>query len=208
MASPSPAAKKALTDANLRWPGRNRASDGLLPSAEHHKQNPKSDHETGNAVDITLDVEHGVNCEKMAVDLITSGDKRIKYIIWNKRIWYPVNGKRPRGWSPYNGKNPHTKHIHISIKPEFRDDVSNWPWGPPPTDKPLDLPVLRLTFPIVKREAVKKLQERLKFHGAHINPDGMFGLLTRRAVVEFQRSKGIGDDGIVGPFTWKALLAN
>lgn len=37
--------------------------------------------------------------------------------------------------------------------------------------------------------------------------DGQFGPLTSAAVFEFQRCKGIGVDGIVGPQTWGALKA-
>lgn len=40
-----------------------------------------------------------------------------------------------------------------------------------------------------------------------IEPDGRFGSGTRRAVVAFQRSRGLAPDGIVGPDTWVALLA-
>ncbi|MDX2682699.1 peptidoglycan-binding protein [Streptomyces sp. NY05-11A] len=35
--------------------------------------------------------------------------------------------------------------------------------------------------------------------------DGMFGPLTRRAVMTMQKRSGLEDDGIVGPLTWKAL---
>ncbi|MGY6026954.1 peptidoglycan-binding protein [Streptomyces spinosirectus] len=35
--------------------------------------------------------------------------------------------------------------------------------------------------------------------------DGMFGPLTRGAVVRFQKRAGLVGDGIVGPHTWKAL---
>lgn len=47
---------------------------------------------------------------------------------------------------------------------------------------------------------VKIVQRRLS-----LMADGIFGLLTEEAVKEFQRSKGITNDGIVGPQTWSAL---
>jgi hypothetical protein len=36
-------------------------------------------------------------------------------------------------------------------------------------------------------------------------PDGAFGPATRSRVIEFQRSRGLTPDGIVGPKTWAAL---
>jgi N-acetylmuramoyl-L-alanine amidase len=36
--------------------------------------------------------------------------------------------------------------------------------------------------------------------------DGEFGNDTNRAVVEFQKDKGLEADGIVGPLTWAALF--
>lgn len=35
--------------------------------------------------------------------------------------------------------------------------------------------------------------------------DGIFGEKTKKAIMEFQKSKGLGVDGIVGPMTWEAL---
>jgi len=49
---------------------------------------------------------------------------------------------------------------------------------------------------------VKQCQTALR-----INPDGEFGRVTEAAVREFQRSKGLVPDGIVGPRTWAELLA-
>lgn len=48
---------------------------------------------------------------------------------------------------------------------------------------------------------VKALQEALIAAGAAISADGVFGPNTHRAVCDFQRSKGLVVDGIVGPTT-------
>lgn len=52
---------------------------------------------------------------------------------------------------------------------------------------------------------VVALQYLLDAHGASIATDGIFGSGTDAAVKSFQRSKGLADDGIVGPNTWSAL---
>lgn len=53
----------------------------------------------------------------------------------------------------------------------------------------------------------KLLQERLNMFGFSCgNADGIFGILTKNAVLAFQKSKGLSADGIVGQNTWKALL--
>jgi hypothetical protein len=50
---------------------------------------------------------------------------------------------------------------------------------------------------------VKVLQELLR-----IKVDGVFGIKTRQAVINFQNSNGLRADGIVGPLTWNALNYN
>jgi hypothetical protein len=58
----SPAAIAALRQATALKPKRKKASDGLLPSRAHVKQNPNSDHNSGFAVDITHDPVNGIDC--------------------------------------------------------------------------------------------------------------------------------------------------
>lgn len=57
--------------------------------------------------------------------------------------------------------------------------------------------------------AVEELQQKLNAAGADpaLDPDGIFGPLTRQAVINFQRDNGLGVDGIVGPETWGAIDA-
>jgi peptidoglycan hydrolase-like protein with peptidoglycan-binding domain len=57
------------------------------------------------------------------------------------------------------------------------------------------------------REYIKWVQESLnKIMGLRLNADGVAGPLTRSAIRSFQRSKGLTDDGIVGPKTEEALM--
>lgn len=53
---------------------------------------------------------------------------------------------------------------------------------------------------------VEQAQRLLEKHGFDVGgADGQFGPMTRSAVVQFQRAKGLSADGVVGPATWKAL---
>ena len=118
----SPAAIAALRQATALRPKRKKASDGLLPSKDHVKQNPNSDHNSGFAVDITHDPVKGIDCSFAFIRL--QQDKRVKYLIFNGKIWSPEKGNRD-----YTGSNKHTKHLHISIKEKCGYDTSPWfPW--------------------------------------------------------------------------------
>lgn len=56
---------------------------------------------------------------------------------------------------------------------------------------------------------VAAAQALLVLRGFGVGPDGAdgdFGNNTRSAVLRFQRSRGLEDDGVIGPATWDALL--
>lgn len=70
---------------------------------------------------------------------------------------------------------------------------------------PLRLPVLRQGAgmpPAYPSQDVMLLQQKLA-----IPADGKFGPGTKKAVVEFQRRRGLTQDGVVGTATWTALFA-
>lgn len=122
----SPAAIAALRQATAAKPKRKRASDGLLPSRAHVSANPNSDHNSGFAVDITHDPVNGIDCAFAFIKL--QKDKRVKYLIFNGKIWSAERGNRD-----YTGSNPHKTHLHISIKENSGYDTSPWfPWLPKP----------------------------------------------------------------------------
>lgn len=124
----TPAAIAVLRQATALKPKRNKASDGLLPSAAHINQNPDSDHNTGYAVDLTHDPVFGISGDDVFFEL--QKDPRVKYLIFKGRIWSAEKGDRE-----YTGANKHNKHVHISIKDNCGTDTSNWfPWlGKPKT---------------------------------------------------------------------------
>jgi hypothetical protein len=83
---------------------------------------------------------------------------------------------------------------------------------PPPEpeepEEPTDIPVE--SRPMLRRgnsgPDVVDLQEMLPFFGGEI--DGDFGPVTESAVIDYQRSRGLAADGIVGQQTWGALYAD
>jgi len=122
----TPAAIAVLRQATAHFPKRKKASDGLLPSAAHVHQNPNSDHNSGFAVDVTHDPDKGIDCTIAYSDL--QNDPRVKYLIFQGRIWSKEKGDRD-----YTGSNKHHKHLHISIKEGCGNDTSPWfPWLPQP----------------------------------------------------------------------------
>lgn len=127
-----------LAEVNQHAPHRSKASDGGLASAQHHAQNPSSDHEPNaagvwRARDFTHDPAGGLDCHELAALLVArlghhpammSG----AYIIWNQRI-YSFN-RAGEGWRHYDGVNPHTKHLHLSVSTDAAGYDSRVPWKP------------------------------------------------------------------------------
>jgi len=126
----------ALRDAiNQAFPSRSKASDGIMGDAAHQAR--ASDHNNGDALDVTYDPENGPDLDALAVALLA--DPRVHYVIWKQRIANPeIEGG---AWRAYSGTNPHTKHLHVSIYPARRDDVDPWqidgvPASPDGTEAP------------------------------------------------------------------------
>ena len=120
----TPAAIAVLRQATAIKPLRKKVSDGLLPSAAHQLQNPDSDHNTGYAVDLTHDPINGIDCVDVFEKL--KEDKRVKYLIFQGKIWSKEKAKQ--GNRVYTGSNKHTKHLHISINDGMGNDTSPWFW--------------------------------------------------------------------------------
>ena len=66
-----------------------------------------------------------------------------------------------------------------------------------------NMPTIRLGS---RGASVKTLQRILNEHGAHLTVDGIFGNLTKLAVISFQGLNDLQKDGIVGRKTWEKLL--
>lgn len=212
MATPALCCLQALRDATARWPNRDRASDGIMGDSAH--QTRKSDHNDGNAFDLTHDTNHGVDCGVLSRLVIN--DKRVTYVIWNRQIYN--RARATEGWRPYSGLNPHTHHMHVSIQATSRDDLSAWPWSAsaahlPSTPNQHVLPGRAPSYPGAPLHQgsqgihVRAIQQRLKDLGYAICVDGNLGFRTREVVVAFQRKQKLLPDGAVGIRTWTTLWA-
>lgn len=192
---------------NAAAPLRSRVSDGWIGDAAHATRT--SDHnpwvldgKTGivTALDITNDPIQGVDGNVLSRALIR--DPRVKYVIWNRQIW----SRQKPTWRAYTGKNPHNHHVHVSVssdKDKYDDDTLPWDLG-----KQTVGAIIPSTEPAQQKLRLKdqggdvfKLQTLLG-----VKVDGDFGPKTEAAVKKFQRDHGLDPDGVVGPYTWEALL--
>jgi hypothetical protein len=122
MATPSVACRVAFADANRLCSKRSRSFDGIMGDARHAQR--KSDHNDGNAFDLTHDPDNGIDCNFFAKLALL--DFRVQYVIWNRKIFN--TDLRAAGWRPYSG-SPHDHHMHVSIKPQHRNVAKGWPWA-------------------------------------------------------------------------------
>lgn len=139
-----PCLKALFAEFDRIAPGRDRASDGSIGDAAHQKE--VSDHnpdETGSVpihdadhinevhaidVDNTLR-ESDLTMEKVVQFILgrcrSGAEKRLRYIIYNRRIWSASSG-----WvqKTYTGASPHTEHAHFSASYETNLEASTASW--------------------------------------------------------------------------------
>jgi len=78
---------------------------------EKHKAR-KSDHNTGDAIDIAIKGNDGA---KVTADIVANAKaNNVKYMIHNGRIWKPTTG-----WQAYSGSDAHNEHVHVSFNREI-----------------------------------------------------------------------------------------
>jgi hypothetical protein len=119
----SKAAQQLREQFDDTFPDRDRRSDGWIADARHVAAGT-SDHipcpKTGivRAIDVDRDVYKNAKPDLMPdiADQIRvaakRGEKRISYIIFDRRIASSRMGWR---WRKYKGSNPHVAHCHVSF---------------------------------------------------------------------------------------------
>jgi peptidoglycan hydrolase-like protein with peptidoglycan-binding domain len=211
MARRAKATAVLLEQVNVAAPNRNKSSDGWIGDTAHAAR--ASDHNPNSAgvvqaQDITHDPAGGFDSYKFAEYLRNHKDKRIKYVISNRKIFAGASGPSAWTWRPYTGSNPHDHHVHVSVSDSAKlyDDTAPWDiaftLGLPDTSAP------DITLPVLKQGAkgyyVTILQVLLGFAGSEV--DGDFGKTTDLALKQFQRSHKLDIDGVCGMYSWRELL--
>ncbi len=136
---------------NVRWPNRDKASDGWIGDAAHQARpsdhNPDADGWV-HALDIDKD---GIDADRLAAELIAyarnlePGSRRLKYVVYKGRI---ASGTYPdKFWTWRAGDWGHYQHIHVSFTAAAELD-----------GRPFALPVLApppIGLPVVKWNDLK-----------------------------------------------------
>lgn len=115
----SKAADTLRSQINSSFPGRDKRSDGWIGDSRHSAT--KSDHNPAlpsgvvRAIDVSVGLGGATNNAHYLANqlrLLGKTDKRLAYIIFNKKIASPILFWK---WRNYKGIDPHTSHIHISF---------------------------------------------------------------------------------------------
>lgn len=126
-------------------PGRNKASDGSIGDKAHQQEtSDHNDDETGSvpihdadhvdevhAIDVTAPITGVALTMEEAVQFLLSRcrsgtEDRLRYIIYNRRIWEASNGWKQRA---YTGASAHTEHAHFSGSYETSKEADTRSWG-------------------------------------------------------------------------------
>ncbi|NHZ81885.1 hypothetical protein F2P44_21790 [Massilia sp. CCM 8695] len=119
----APSLLRLRAEINLRWPDRDKRSDGTIGDQSHcerpsdHNPNERS---SVNAVDVDKD-----GIAPMEVVRAALLHPSTNYVIFNKTIWSREYGFRAR---QYTGANPHTAHVHVSILPSAAAEQDSRGW--------------------------------------------------------------------------------
>jgi hypothetical protein len=221
MAKVAPSLEKLKNQIDRAHPRRSQRSDGAFGDKAH--QGRVSDHNPWvkirgvyyvTARDFTHDPDHGFDSCQFAETLRRNKDKRIKYVISNRRIFSgPGSSHAPWIWREYHGSNPHDKHVHISVRPTETGVLGVTPWQTARTIRQSLKKWSKKSWPTLregdKGYHVKRVQAKLQ-----IQVDGVFGPHTLAAVKNFQKSgtyraglhkRKLLADGVVGWRTARAL---
>ncbi|MDB4222924.1 hypothetical protein N9850_04065 [Granulosicoccus sp.] len=131
--------KKIRNQVDTAYPNRSLSHDGTIGDKKHCPNGTgKSDHCAnildGNvgvvtAIDITHDLAHGCDVDRLSNSVRNSKDERVKYVIWNQQIFSSYDHKDGAAWTwrRYGG-HPHDQHMHLSVSGDrsLFDSETDW----------------------------------------------------------------------------------
>jgi hypothetical protein len=132
-----PCLKELFAEFDRIAPNRDHASDGSIGDAAHQAE--KSDHNPDSkgavhAIDVDSDLKASFSMEDVIQYFVAECRKnnpngtdrgRLKYFIYNRRIWSASTGWKQEN---YTGSSAHTEHAHFSCEyaSEYENDTSSW----------------------------------------------------------------------------------
>jgi hypothetical protein len=138
MATLAPCLDTLRSEFNALNPDRDKSTDGWIGDAAH-QENPTSDHNPdGDGIVHAIDVDETGpwpcdNMEAFVQYIIAECRKssgkdrgRLKYVIYERRIWSASDGWKEQY---YSGSNPHDKHVHFSCEYSSNYENDTSPWG-------------------------------------------------------------------------------
>lgn len=211
-------------ECNLKWPGRDKSSDGWIGDAAHASRssdhNPWVKDNRGIGVVRAYDLDGGPGMSD-PIGLWVAEFLRAKgkaggfpplgsgsYVISNYRI---ADASSKWNWVPYHGSNPHNHHTHVSVALSQSQYDYRGTWGlagqvsAPPAAAPTDTSTLQLGSKGPAVVALQKVLNRWYPSLPALATDGDFGPATQERVKYFQSRAGLVSDGVVGAKT-KAVL--
>ncbi|MDR6322899.1 hypothetical protein [Actinoplanes couchii] len=139
-----PSLVQLRAELNRIAPGRDKTSDGTIGDTAHQgRVSDHNDDEVGrvpirdadskhevHAIDLDVDLrESDLTMEKVVQHVVgrcrSGAEKRLRYVIYNRRIWEASNGWKQRA---YSGDNAHTQHAHFSASYETKLEASTVSW--------------------------------------------------------------------------------
>jgi hypothetical protein len=147
-----PCLLKLRSEINALAPRRDKGADGTIGDSAHtsssdHTPDEDSDvlrdHDADSknevhALDIDVDLNQpGLSLEKVVQHLLKrarAGDRRLRYVIFNRRIWSASSGWQQKA---YGGKDPHTNHAHFSASYETAQEARTDSWLEGLADMPI-----------------------------------------------------------------------
>src|SRR5690242_18353384 len=158
-----PSLVKLRSEFNEMGPVRDKSSDGWIGDARHaasvSDHNPAPDGDV-HAIDVDMSGPWlpGMSMERMVQYIVgrcrTGKERRLKYVIYNRRIWAASNN-----WDKanYYGTNPHDHHAHFSASysPVQESNTTSWRLADllPPVDPNPEVPIVTQPVPSAQQNA-------------------------------------------------------